>query len=553
MTHTFADFGLHPHLVQTVADRGYAAPTPIQAAFIPVMLAGRDAIGQAQTGTGKTAAFALPLLHTLAPERGTIQGLVLVPTRELAMQVAGTVYAYGHALGVRVLPIYGGQSYERQISRIKKGVDVVVATPGRLLDLMGQGAVDLSAVRTVVLDEADEMLSMGFIDDLEAILAATPEDRQTAFLSATLPGGIRRLAERYMHDPQLCAVGQEQRTATGIEQRAYLVDHRDKLGALTRLLEVEPFTSVLIFAQTRVRTAELASQLTERGYAAEAINGEMSQSARGDVLDRFRRQQLQILVGTDVAARGLDIDHISHVVNYDLPRDPEVYVHRIGRTGRAGKTGVALSLVTPRERGQLRGIERYAKGPVPVAALPTREAVQAHRDARFRAQLLEHLQAERRAHARDLTLALVVEGYDPMEVAAAAMELARQPEDQRPIEPIRMVRERANGERRTGDHGHAKRANGHSAQNHRPDRSSREHESGMVRLTLDTGHANGLRPGHVVGSLATQTDIPGRAIGKIDIQERHTWVDVPEHLVEQVLARTTNYRIGRQLVSVERA
>ena len=277
------------------------------------------------------------------------------------MQVANAMFEYGSALNVRVLPVFGGQPYGRQISRLKKGVDIVVGTPGRLLDLIRQGALDLSGVSTVVLDEADEMLSMGFIEDIEAILSETPSSRQTALFSATMPPPIRRLADRYMHEPQLFAISRQQLTVEAIEQRYYLVNESDKLAALTRLFEVEDITSALVFARTRVRTGELANELAARGFQAEALNGDMSQDARLQVLDRFKNNRIQVLVATDVAARGLDIDDISHVFNYDLPQDPEVYVHRIGRTGRAGKTGIAITLLTPKERWRLRQIESYAK------------------------------------------------------------------------------------------------------------------------------------------------------------------------------------------------
>ncbi|HRW48244.1 MAG TPA: DEAD/DEAH box helicase, partial [Caldilinea sp.] len=353
MTTAFSHLGLHPELVQAVEALGFTTPTPIQSAMIPVMLEGHDVIGQAQTGTGKTAAFALPILHRLEPGGRAVQSLVLVPTRELAVQVAKAMHDFGRERGIRVLPVYGGEPYGRQISRLNKGVDVVVGTPGRLLDLIQREALDLSEVETVVLDEADEMLSMGFIEDIESILSATPAERQTALLSATVPPEIRRLADRYLRQPQSVAIEREQVTVSAIEQRHYLVYETDKLAALTRLFEVEPITSALIFVRTRAGTGELAAELSTRGFPAEALSGELEQEERERVMNRFRRNLIKVLVATDVAARGLDIDHISHVFNFDLPEDPEVYVHRIGRTGRAGKSGTALSLVTPNERWRL--------------------------------------------------------------------------------------------------------------------------------------------------------------------------------------------------------
>ncbi|ARA93907.1 RNA helicase [Rhodothermaceae bacterium RA] len=536
MPSSFSDLGLHPSLVQTVTDLGYTEPTPIQAGLIPVLLTGRDAIGQAQTGTGKTAAFSLPLLHHLTPGSGAVQALVLAPTRELAMQVANTLYTYGRARQARVLPVYGGQPYHRQIRRLQQGVDIVVGTPGRLLDLIRQQALDLGQVRTVVLDEADEMLSMGFIDDIEAILQATPAERQTAVLSATLPAPIRRLAIRYLRDPETVAIGTRQRTAATVEQRYYLVHQRDKLAALTRLLEMEPVESVLVFARTRANTVAVAHALTDRGYPAEALNGEMNQPVRTQVLARFRTGQTRILVGTDVAARGLDIDHISHVVNLDLPRDPEVYVHRIGRTGRAGKTGVAISLLTPADRRSLRTLEAYIQEPITRAVLPTEADVEARRSEAWMERMRVWLRRERGQREREMAEALIAEGHDPVAVAAAAIKMARTEARQRPAEPIAEVRTRSTPS---------------EARRPRRERDHRRPEP-MVRLSLNLGRSHGIRVNHIVGSLAHYADIPGRVLGKIRIQDHRTLVDVPPQFVGQVLAREEPYRIGSKTVTIER-
>jgi ATP-dependent RNA helicase DeaD len=542
LTQSFSTFDLRPELAQTVADLGYTTPTPIQSALIPVMLTGRDVIGQAQTGTGKTAAFALPTLHRLAPGVSAVQALVLVPTRELAIQVATALHGYGRGLGARVLPVYGGQPYQRQIDRLRKGIDVVVGTPGRLLDLIEQGALDLGHVSTVVLDEADEMLSMGFSEDLEKILDRTPAERQTALLSATMPAGIRRLAERYLRDPETCTVARQEQTDAAIEQRYYAVRHGDKVNALARLLEVEPVVSALVFAQTRAGVAEVADALAERGFSTEALSGELAQSARTEVLDRFRRQRVQILVATDVAARGLDIDHVSHVFNVDLPRDPEVYVHRIGRTGRAGKSGVAISLVAPYHRNELRKIEGYQRQAIAPAVLPTPEEIERHRDGKLQEQLAAQIAEEPNARDRALVAALVAAGLDPMDVAVAALGLARTDEQQRPIAPIEEIGSRAPRRpalpERRGD---------------RPDQFHNGAPVRMVPITLDTGRADGILPGQIVGALAYWADIPGHVIGKIRIEEDHTRVDVPEGVVEQVLAKRGSYMIGRQKVAVERA
>ena len=382
-TAAFAAFDLHPDVLAAVAAQGYETPTPIQSGVIPVMLAGRDVIGQAQTGTGKTAAFALPIIHQLTPGQGQPQALIVTPTRELAMQVARAVHTYGAQRQTRVLAIYGGQAYGRQLSRLRKGIDVVVGTPGRLIDLLERGALDLSRLRTVVLDEADEMLSMGFVEDIEKLLQAAPADRQTTLFSATLPKEIRRLATRYLTDPASITIERRQMTVAALEQRAYIVEEKDKLAALTRLFEMEDISSALIFVRTRADTGDLANALTSRGFAAEPINGDLSQDARERVLGRFRNGQVGVLVATDVAARGLDIDGISHVFNVDLPRDPEVFVHRVGRTGRAGKSGVAISLITPREQGRLRRIERYTRQQVTHCEVPTEREIKAHREAQL--------------------------------------------------------------------------------------------------------------------------------------------------------------------------
>jgi len=383
MTTQFSDLNLHPGLMQAIDELGYTEPTEIQAQTIPILLAGVDVIGQAQTGTGKTAAFALPILHNLISGQRRPQALILSPTRELAMQVAETIQAYGRHLDVRVLAIYGGSSYGRQIKALKRGVDVVVGTPGRLLDLLRRKVLDLSNTRTLVLDEADEMLSMGFVEDIETLLDATPAQRQLALFSATIPQAIRRLAKKYLHEPQSIVIKRKHLTVAATEQRYYLVNQRDKLIALTRLFETEEITRALIFVRTRAGTGELANALASRGFSAEMINGDLSQEARERVMYRFRNDQVKVLVATDVAARGLDIDDISHVFNYDLPDDPEVFVHRIGRTGRAGKEGIAITLLAPREQRMLRRIESYTRQPQTKAILPSKADIQAGRKRRL--------------------------------------------------------------------------------------------------------------------------------------------------------------------------
>lgn len=562
----FASLGLRPELEQAVEKLGYTEPTPIQASIIPIMMSGKDVIGQAQTGTGKTAAFSLPLLQNLIEGQGVVQGLVLAPTRELAMQVAKSVEEYGQFLDVRVLAVYGGSSYDTQIRSLRRGVDIVVGTPGRLLDLIKRGKLELGHVNTVVLDEADEMLSMGFIEDIEAILSETPVRRQTTLFSATMPQPIRRLAGNYMDDPESITIERKQKTVTSIEQRHYLVNGRDKAAALTRLFEVEPLTSTLIFVRTRQDTERLATELKKRGFPAEAISGDLSQDARERVLARFRNGQSTVLVATDVAARGLDIDDISHVFNYDIPQDPETYVHRVGRTGRAGREGVAITLVTPKEQWQLRRIEGYTKQQIKQSVLPSIKEIKAKREEVLMEQFMIWLRRGRCRQERAIIETLMEEGHDPVELAAIALKMARAEEKQRPIADVSEVEEyqsnrgrnrnngrgRDRGNRNGRDNGRNERGrNGSSSRRERP--SPRTHEEGMVRLSLDQGKAQGVRPNDVVSTLAYFADIPGSSIGKIWIENKNTLVDVPEQFVDKVLSKTGQYKMKNQALQVERA
>ncbi len=550
---TFASLGLHPTLVQTVTQLGYEEPTPIQSGIIPLMLAGQDVLGQAQTGTGKTAAFALPILQTLEANADHVQSLVLAPTRELALQVARAFKSYGRDMHPQILAVYGGQPYPPQIRALRRGVDIVVGTPGRLLDLMAQGHLRIDGLSTIVLDEADEMLSMGFIEDIERILEATPASRQTTLFSATLPADIRRLAKRYMKDAKAITIAHKQLTVAATDQRCYEVPERSKLAALTRLFEIEDISSALIFARTRVGTADLAHELSTRGFPAAALHGDMSQAAREQVLRYFRAGRIKVLVATDVAARGLDIDDISHVFNYDLPQDPESYVHRIGRTGRAGKSGVAITLVTRRESYRLRQIERFTRQSITFAELPSEADIRQRREAKLLAEVEVWLQRDRAKREREIVETLIAKGHDPIAVAAVALKLARHEEKQRPIMPIAAPRR---AERRDSSR-MPRRQNGRAARAPRNGRGGMvaptSHEQGMVRLTLSLGSQDGLRPNDVVGTLAYQADIPGRTIGKITIRDRQTWVDVQEAYVEQILGRNEPYRIGRKSFDVRRA
>jgi ATP-dependent RNA helicase DeaD len=509
---TFGQLGLSPILVETLNEVGYETPTPIQVRTIPLLLAGRDVIGQAQTGTGKTAAFSLPVLDRLELERRAPQALVLTPTRELAIQVAEAIHTYSRRLGrVSVMPIYGGDSIGKQISRLKSGLHIVVGTPGRVMDHLRRGTLDLGGLRTVVLDEADEMLRMGFIEDVEWILGQAPAERQTALFSATMPAEVRRIADRYLKDPVTVEVVHKTLTVPTVQQQYLHVQQAQKLDVLTHLLETEaePGEAILIFARTKLGAADVAEKLVARGYAAEAMHGDMNQAQRENVIRRLRAGQLEIVVATDVAARGLDVERIGRVINYDIPPDPEAYVHRIGRTARAGRPGKAILFVTPRESRMLREIERFTRQKLTSARVPTRADVAARRTALFKARLMKTLEEEE----LDLYLALVNEvaeasGCDMAEVAAAAARLAR---GDKPLAPPAVPPPPA-------------------AEALAPT------EEGMVRFFVDAGRFHGVRPADIVGAIANEAGVPGKAIGAIDVYDDFTLVDVPAAYQAQVLA-----------------
>ncbi len=524
MTTDFQAFNLHPELMQAIDDMDYQSPTPIQTSAIPELMAGFDVLGQAQTGTGKTAAFALPMLHALEQGLSSPQALVVTPTRELAIQVAKAIKSYGKHRTVRVLTVYGGQSYNLQINGLRRGADVIVGTPGRMLDLIHKKILDLSLVQYVVLDEADEMLSMGFIEDIESILSETSNTRQTALFSATLPSEIRRLASRYMHDPKTITTTPKQLTVAKTEQRYYLVRESDKLAALTRILEVEQASTTLIFTRTRIGAANLAEALLARGLQAEALHGDLAQNARETVLGRFRRGSITLLVATDVAARGLDIDDISHVINYDMPENPEAYIHRIGRTARAGKSGIAITLVTPNEYSRIRRIESHTRQSIEQYTLPTVAQVLEHRDAQFLEKLQDALVLDE-IESHKLVSQLIEEGYDVQDIAVAAIRMARSGEKNQPIDEISEFRKR---DMRTSDRQRSsKKRNRHtnSGSSHK-DPTTRE--NGMIRFSIAVGSDQGIRPRDIVGAIASEAEIPGKAIGAIRIQNDLTYVDVAE-------------------------
>ncbi|MEO8607502.1 MAG: DEAD/DEAH box helicase [Chloroflexota bacterium] len=562
MSYRFDELGLRPELLRAVAELGYDEPTPIQMQAIPALLGGRDIMGQAQTGTGKTAAFALPMLQGLDLAFNGVQGLVLVPTRELANQVAEAIFQYGKHLGVKVLPVYGGQAYARQLGRLEKGVHIVVGTPGRMIDLIEKRALKLGSVRYLVLDEADEMLDMGFAEDVDRILSETPDARQTALFSATMSSTIRGLAQRHMRDAEEISIERKTMTVPQTEQRYYLLNEGSKLAALSRLLEIEEMHSTLVFTRTKIGAATLAEQLLTRGYAAEALHGDLTQDMRETVLRRFRAGQLQLLIATDVVARGVDIQDVSHVINYDIPYDSEDYVHRIGRTGRAGRSGIAITLITPRDQRRLKYIESFIKQSIPRATLPGKDTVIQKRNERFMSQLEVVLQQDDLGRERALVQEMADSGADIHEIAAAAIRLARAGEAQRPVEDVREYQEREeysrgksrewDKNRRPAPSGSANgNGNGYS-EGKRSRRGEDEREPGMVRILLDVGKAHGVRPGDVVGAIAGEAGIPGRSIGAIDIRTNQTYVDVKEDHAEKVLVKVKHWTLRGQKVKLVR-
>jgi ATP-dependent RNA helicase DeaD len=518
---SFEELGLSEPTLKAISELGYEEPTSIQARTISKMLEGIDVIAQAQTGTGKTAAFALPIIEKLDAELRAPQALVLTPTRELAVQVAEAIHSYGKFHHVSILPVYGGQPIERQLRALDRGVQIVVGTPGRLLDHIRRGTLKLGRVRTVVLDEADEMLDMGFIEDIETILAETPQDRQTALFSATIPAPIAQLAKKYMREPEQITVASAQMTVPQIRQVYYEVGGRDKFEVLGRILDFEMPTSAIIFCRTKSEVDSLGERLIARAFPAETLHGDLSQIQRDRVMGRFRTGQVELLVATDVAARGLDIEHVSHVINYDIPLDPEIYVHRVGRTGRIGRTGCAITLVTPRERRLLRHIERVTGAPIQRMRLPTIADVMARRRESFKETLRETIAQG------DLEPYLIIaeelgEDYSPTDLAAAAFRLLLgEPADETEDMLAEQEQERFEDER-----------------DGRP-RRRRERdfgpERGMTRLYLDVGRDDGVRPADIVGAIANEANIPGRAIGAIELFEHFSFVEVPGNLSERVL------------------
>ncbi len=542
---TFQELGLAAPILKALEEVGYESPSPIQAATIPHLLAGSDILGQAQTGTGKTAAFALPLISKLDLTTKGPQALVLTPTRELAIQVAEAFQRYAsHVKGFHVLPIYGGQSYEPQLARLKRGVHVVVGTPGRVMDHMKRGTLDLSTLRHLVLDEADEMLRMGFIDDVEWILSETPKDRQVALFSATLPPEIRRIARSHMRSPVEVTIKSKTTTAANIRQRYWLVSGVHKLDALTRILEAETFDGMLVFTRTKQSTVELAEKLEARGFAAAPLNGDIPQPVRETTIARLKSGKIDIVVATDVAARGLDVERIGHVVNYDMPNGTESYVHRIGRTGRMNRSGEAILFIAPRERNLLKIIERATRQPIERMELPTVEDVNDQRVARFKQRITDALATDAGAADRSNLFRSLIEQYEQehnvptIEIAAALASIAQgdtpllleaRPQRRDP-EPVTAIERPA-----------------HETQERRHERKPRKPvDDSIDTFRIEVGHVHRVKPGNIVGAIANEARLDGAHIGRIDIREDHSYIDLPAGLAPEMIAKLQNVRVAGQ-------
>ena len=547
----FDGFGFSEALLKTLADKGYSEPSPIQKAAFPELMLGRDLVGQAQTGTGKTAAFALPLLERLASGQKTPQALVLAPTRELAMQVADSFKAYsaGHP-HLKVLAVYGGTDFRSQINALRRGVDVVVGTPGRVMDHMRQGTLDTSGLRSLVLDEADEMLRMGFIDDVEWILEQLPQERQVVLFSATMPPEIRRLSKRYLKDPAEVTIRTKDQEGKRIRQRSITVPMPHKLEALQRVLDACGGEGVIIFARTKAITLTVAETLEAGGHQVAVLNGDVPQNQRERTVERLRSGSVDILVATDVAARGLDVDRIGLVINYDMPFDSEAYVHRIGRTGRAGRTGEAVLFVTPRERRFINNLERATGQPIEAMEVPGNSAINQGRLDRLHKRLSEAAHNERpyeeeAALLKELLQRIGTElELSPEQLAYAALSMA--------IGPDPLLRQKGddewihNNQRRDRDRGGERRER-------RSDRPARAPEENMQRYRVEVGHRDRVKPGNLVGAIAGETGLQGRAIGRIQIFDNHSFVDLPKGMPEDVFNSLRRLRVMNRELQITQA
>lgn len=534
----FSDLKLSKAVMLALDKVGYENPTPIQAEMIPHVLAGKDVLGQAQTGTGKTAAFAMPLLSRLDLNKSEPQVLVLTPTRELAIQVAEAFQRYAsHLKGFHVLPIYGGQEYDGQLRRLKRGVHVVVGTPGRLMDHMRRGSLNLEGLSCLVLDEADEMLRMGFIDDVEWILEQTPQERQIALFSATLPQAIRKIARKYMRETVEITIKTKTSTVEATRQRYWMVSGFHKLDALTRILETEPFDGVLIFVRTKTATVELAEKLAARGYACAPLNGDIQQKQRERTILQLKNGKLNILVATDVAARGLDVDRISHVINYDIPYDTEAYIHRIGRTGRAGRSGEAILFVAPRERRMLHSIEKATKQKIEIMTLPGTEVINDLRIAGFKQRITDTLAVEEMGLFYQIVEEYRQEHNVPaLEIASALAKLLQGDEPLLLSGKPKKIKFEAD-EKPWKDKKDRKRT-----------KKASSPEFGMQRFRIEVGHAHDVQPGNIVGAIANETGLDSEFIGRINIFDEYSTVDLPEGMPDDLLQDLKKIRVsGRKL------
>ncbi len=558
---SFNQLALNKSLLKALDDVGYETPTPIQAQTIPLLLEGKDIIGQAQTGTGKTAAFALPLLSCLDLKQKDPQVLVLAPTRELAIQVAEAFQKYAkHLSGFHVLPIYGGQEYGGQIRALKRGVHVVVGTPGRVMDHIRKGTLKLNNLCALVLDEADEMLRMGFIDDVEWVLEQTPPDRQIALFSATMPSQIRRIATKYLNDPAQITIKMKTATAETIRQRFWPVSGMHKLDALTRILEAEPFDAMLIFVRTKTATVDLAEKLAARGYSSTALNGDIQQKQRERTIEQLKKGKLDILVATDVAARGLDVQRISHVVNYDIPHDTESYIHRIGRTGRAGRQGDAILFVAPREKRMLYAIEKATNKKIEMMEMPSTEIINDKRIATFKQritdtlateelgmfyQMIEQYQLEHNVPALEIAAALaqLLQGDSPFLLQNKPQRKSKDNWDKEDSgqskRPARRDRERSGGR----DRSFKERGRDYRSRDHKPD-------DGMQTYRIEVGHDHEVRPGNIVGAIANEAGIDSEFIGRIRIHDEYSTIDLPEGMPKELLNELKKVWVAGQQINI---
>ncbi|OFA32314.1 ATP-dependent RNA helicase [Glaciecola punicea] len=563
---TFKDLNLPSALLQAVEKVGYEKPSPIQAKSIPLLLEGHDLLGQAQTGTGKTAAFALPMLANIDPDEAYTQLLVLAPTRELAIQVAEAFQVYASfSKKIRVLPVYGGSSYDNQIRQLKRGVQVVVGTPGRIIDHIKRKTLKLDKLRFLVLDEADEMLRMGFIDDVELILSHAPATRQTALFSATMPDQIKKISQKYLNNPKHVKIESKVSTASTIRQRYVQVAGHHKLETLTRILEIEEFEGVIVFVRTKTATLELAEKLSARGYDVEALNGDIAQAARERTVERLKQGKIDILVATDVAARGLDVERVSHVINYDVPHDTESYVHRVGRTGRAGRKGDAILFISHREKRMLFAIERATKQEITMMEIPSIGELNESRLGRFKKSVIDALAHESIESYMPVIEAIIRESEASPEMVMAALAKVAQgneplllSEQDRPDvhakpsfkdRPERSDRggrnERSRSPSRSGRDGPSE-----GGRERKPSRPRSNPEAGMKRFRIEVGYTHGAKPGNIVGAIANEGDMSSKNIGAIDIHDSFTLVDLPDSMPEKTKETLMKTRVAGQRLNM---